>query len=122
MLTVLGVSLLSSCAEFKAFGDEMFEESVTVPNAVVTHASPVKYRESVKSSAQGLGFEPKGKTWSSEALSSDSSYQTIRVSGGGYNVQGDVTYDGINKITTGQKGILKVGKNTKKFKEFEPSL
>lgn len=111
---VLGVSLLASCAEFKEFGDTVFEGSIEVPDAVVTHASPLKTRPTVGG---------KGKTWITinENVGAGNQYQSVRVSGGGYNVAGDVDYDGSTVIYSGMRGILKIGKKTGEFKSFEPS-
>ena len=122
ILLGLSLSLLSSCSTFKQIGDHMFEGTIDIPNARVTHASPVKTRDSTRTTARKMGFKTKGDTWNNEQLCEDTKYQTIHVSGGGYRLCGDVDYNGTDKITRGKRGILKVGKKTKKFKGFELCL
>lgn len=110
--------LLASCAEISDIGSTIFEGNIEVPNAVVTHASGVKTRTSIAKT--GIGNYGKTVSTIDKYSGAGERYQTIHVSGGGYNMKGDVDYTGY-MITTGTKGVLKVGKKTGSFKGFEPS-
>lgn len=123
LVAVAATLSMVSCEEMKSIGgdfmDTMFEPSLTIENATVTSATSIQTRTGLGDMGIGGGKSKKVAKFDSMSGAGER-YQTITVQGGGYNVKGDVTYNG-QTYYTGMRGTLRVGLKTGSFVSFTPT-
>lgn len=127
LLAVISAVTLSSCNELQAVGNvgadfvgTVFEGSIAIDNAVVTSASGIKERAGLVDS----GFNRKSKTIRTfdERTGAGTLYQEISVRANGKTYRGSISHTSYSdRIYSGQRGTLYIGKKTGEFKRFEPS-
>lgn len=124
LLAVISAVTLSSCNELQAVGNvgadfvgTVFEGSIAIDNAVVTSATGVKTRGSITG---GVFREGNTTRKIDKHIGTGTQYQTLTIRANGKTYRGNLDYDG-ERIYSGQRGTLYIGKKTGEFKRFEPT-